>query len=438
MKRLLSLLLACVMLLAVGVLASCDKEDGGDAPTAYGYEGTKELAAQGAENAVPGTVTGDPKAVKIGVILIGDDAEGYSKAHIDGIKTAASKLGIGEEQIIWKTHVKEDDSVTTNANQLIADGCTYIISNSYGHQDYMLQLAKDNPTIHFIAMTGDKAASEKLPNYSNAFTKVFESRYVAGVVAGLKLKELIDGGKLTDKNYDGENVKIGYVGAFTFAEVISGYTSFYLGVKSVVSNVVMDVQFTDSWYNFDAEKAAAASLVDSGCVIISQHADSAGAPTAVEEAHNKGKEVYCVGYNVSMLDVAPNSALTSATNVWAAYYEYALTQAINGENVATNWAAGYKENAVKITDLGSACAAGTQAKVDEVIGKIKSGELHVFDVSTFTVGGKNITWAYATDTNGDFVYDTNNVVADGYYHESHTQSAPSFSIQIDGIRWINK
>lgn len=439
MKRILSLLLACVMFLAVGVLASCEKDDEGtDAPAAYGFEGTKELAAQGAENAVPGTVTGDPTAVKIGVILIGDDNEGYSKAHIDGIKAAASKLGIVETQIIWKSKVTEDDSVITNANSLIADGCTYIISNSYGHQSYMSQLAKNNPNVRFIAMTGDTAAVEGLDNFSNAFTKVFESRYVAGVVAGMKLKELVDEGKLTDANYDGENIKIGYVGAFTFAEVMSGYTAFYLGVKSVVNNVQMSVHFTESWYDFDKEKAAAASLIDSGCVIISQHADSAGAPTAVEEAFNAGKTVYCVGYNVSMLDVAPNSALTSATNVWSAYYEYALTQAINGQKIATNWAAGYKEGAVAITELGSACAEGTQAKVDEVIAKIKSGALNVFDTSKFTVDGKTVTWAYATDSDGDFIYDKNNVVADGFYHESHIQSAPSFSLKIDGILWVNK
>jgi basic membrane protein A len=254
----------------------------------------------------------------------------------------------------------------------------------------------------------------------------------------MKLKELIDGGKLTDKNYKGENVKIGYVGAFNFAEVMSGYTAFYLGVKSIVNNVEMDVHFTDSWYDFDKEKAAAAKLVESGCVIISQHADSAGAPTAVEEAFNAGKVAYCVGYNVSMLNVAPNSALTSATNVWSAYYKYAFATAINGGDIASNWSAGYKEGAVKITELGSACAEGTQAKVDEVIAKLKSGELNVFDTSKFTVEGKKITWAFATDSDGDYAYDRNNVVADGYFHESYVQSAPAFNLRIDGINWLNK
>ena len=436
MKRFLSLFLACLMVVAVALtMASCENEEpaGDGTGLPYGFEGTKELAAQ-----VAPEITGDVSKIKIGAILIGDANEGYTKAHIDGITQAAAQLGIQESQIVWKYSTPENEEVTTRGEQLIADGCNVVITNSYGHQTYTLELASKHPEVQFIAMTGDLAATSGLSNLSNAFTKVYESRYVAGVVAGMKLKELIDGGKLTDANYDGENVKIGYVGAFNFAEVMSGYTAFYLGVKSIVNNVVMDVHFTDSWYDFDKEKAAAASLVESGCVIISQHADSAGAPTAVEEAFNAGTTVYCVGYNVSMLDVAPNAALTSATNVWSAYYSYAFATAINGGKIATNWSAGYKEGAVKITELGSACAEGTQAKVDEVIAKLKSGELNVFDTSKFTVDGKTITWAYATDSDGDFAYDKNNVVADGYFHESYVQSAPAFNLKIDGIRWLNK
>lgn len=438
MKRFLSLFLACLMVVAVALtMASCEKEEETGKP--YGFEETKELAAQGAINEVAPAVTGDVSKLKVGVILIGNDQEGYTKAHIDGITQAASALGIDvDSQIRWKYNTPEDESVTSNAEQLIAEGCNVIVSNSYGHQSYMEELAGKHADVQFIAMTGDTAASSGLSNLSNAFTKVYESRYVAGVVAGMKLKELIDGGKLTEANYDGENVKIGYVGAFDFAEVMSGYTAFYLGVKSIVNNVVMDVHFTDSWFDLDKEKAAAAALVESGCVIVSQHADSAGAPTAVEEAWNNGKVAYCVGYNVSMLDVAPNSALTSATNVWSVYYKYAFATAINGGDIASNWSAGYKEGAVKITDLGPNCAEGTQAKVDEVIGKLKSGELNVFDTSKFTVEGKTITWAYATDSDGDFAYDKNNVVADGYFHESYVQSAPAFNLKIDGIRWLNK
>lgn len=437
MKRLLSLLLVCTILLAVALTcASCGKDD--DGANFYGSDGTKELAAAGVEAAKIPAVTGDPSAIKIGVILIGDETEGYSKAHMDGITAAAAALGIDESQIIWKKKIDESDNVTTSAEQLIADGCTYIFSNSYGHQSYMQELANNHKDIHFVAMTGDTAASADMSNFSNAFTNVYESRYVSGVVAGLKLKELVDAGKLTDANYDGDNIRVGYVGAFTFAEVISGYTAFFLGIRSVVENVVMDVRFTDSWWDFDGEKAAAAALIDSGCVIIGQHADSAGAPTAAQEAFSAGKVVYSVGYNVSMLDVAPDAALTSATNVWQAYYQYALATAINGGDITTNWAAGYAENAVSITELGKNCAEGTQAEVDKVVAALKNGTLHVFDTSKFTVDGKTVTWCYGTDSDGDFTYDKNNVIADGYYHESYLQSAPSFLLKIDGIRWVNK
>lgn len=437
MKRILSMLLVCVMLASVVLFCASCKKDDAEGATFYGDDETKELAEAGVQALTPPAVTGDPSALKVGVILIGDETEGYTKAHMDGITAAAAALGISESQIIWKKKTPESEAVTTAGEQLIADGCTYIFSNSYGHQSYMQELAGKHEDVHFVAVTGDTAASAGLDNFSNAFTNVYESRYVSGVVAGMKLKELIDSGKLGESNYDGDNVKIGYVGAHPFAEVKSGYTAFFLGVRSVVENVVMDVRFTDSWYDYDGEKAAAKALIDSGCVIIGQHADSAGAPTAAQEAFSAGKVAYSVGYNVSMLDVAPDAALTSATNVWQSYYQYALAVAINGGNITTNWAAGYAEGAVAITELGKNCAEGTQAKVDEVVGDIKSGKLHVFDTSKFTVGGKTVTWCYGTDSDGDFTYDKNNVVADGYYHESYLQSAPCFLLDIDGIRQIN-
>ena len=301
----------------------------------------------------------------------------------------------------------------------------------------MTALAQANPNVHFVAMTGDTAASDKLSNFSNAFTGVYQSRYVSGVVAGLKLAELVQNNKLSEKNFDGDNIRIGYVGAYNYAEVVSGYTAFYLGLKSVVNNVVMDVYYTSSWFDFDKEKAAAELLINKGCVIIGQHADSAGAPTAVEEAWKNGTVVYSVGYNVSMLDACPDAALTSASNTWQVYYQYALAQAINGGDIATNWAAGYEKDAVNVTELGTACAAGTAEKVAEVVAKIKSGDIKVFDTSKFTVGGKAVTWAFASDTNGDWQNDANNVISGGEYHESYVQSAPAFSLRIDGITELN-
>lgn len=417
MKRFLSVILVLILALS---LAACGNA-GGNESGAGSNEGGNEASD-----------------LKIGVILVGDETEGYTKAHMDGIKDAAKELGIADDQIIWKYKIEETDAVTEAGKQLINDGCTYIFSNSYGHQDYMLGLAKENSDIHFVSMTGDTADKNGLSNFSNAFTRVYESRYVSGVVAGLKLQELIDAGKVADKNKDGSgNIRIGYVGAYPYAEVVSGYTAFYLGIKSVVSNIVMDVQYTSSWFDFDKEKAAAELLMNRGCIIIGQHADSAGAPTAVQEAFKKGEVAYSVGYNVSMLDAAPDAALTSASNNWKVYYKFAFELALKGENIPTNWAEGYDKDAVGITELGASVAEGTQAKVEETVAKIKSGELKVFDTKTFTVGGAEVTEAFATDTDGDWVNDADNVVYDGYYHESDVRSAPAFNLRIDGITELN-
>lgn len=377
--------------------------------------------------------------LKLGFILVGDESEGYTEAHMVGIREAAVALGIDEDtQIIWKKKVEETEDCYNAAKDLVAAGCQIVISNSYGHQDYMKQAAQEFPEVTFVAMTGDSAAASGLDNFCNAFTSVYESRYVAGVVAGMKLAELIEEGKVSDENKTADgNIKLGYVGAFNYAEVVSGYTAFYLGVKSVVENVVMDVQYTNSWFDWDAEYQTAKALMDNGCIIIGQHADSTGAPTAVQEYLKAGKTVYSVGYNVDMLGVAPEASLTSAANNWEVYYEYAFKSVMYGQKVATNWTGTYAQNAVSCTELGASCAEGTAEKVAETIAALSDGTLHVFDTSKFTVGGAEVTSALATDTDGDWVNDANNVVADGYYHESYVQSAPAFNLRIDGITELN-
>ncbi|MBQ9974946.1 MAG: BMP family ABC transporter substrate-binding protein [Clostridia bacterium] len=428
MKKILALLLACAMLLTCGVLfAACTE----DAP-----EENNEVV----ENNDPAETPEEPEApaLKVGVILIGDENEGYTYAHIDGIKTAAETLGIPAENIIWKYTVPEDQTCYDAAVDLIANGCTYIFSNSYGHQTFMQTAAGEYPAINFISMTGDTARASGLENFSNAFTKVYESRYVSGVVAGMKLAELAAEDKIPAESIDENgNYKIGYVGAHPYAEVVSGYTAFFLGIQSIVPNVVMDVTYTGSWFDITAEGSTAEALMADGCIIIGQHADSTGAPAAVQAAYDNGKTVFSVGYNISMLEVAPDAALTSASNNWSRYYEYALGAALKGERIATNWAAGYEDDAVRITDLGPNVAAGTAEKVAEVVAAIKDGTLHVFDTSKFTVGGETVTSAFATDTNGDFAPDADEAIIDGYYHESYFQSAPSFQLRIDGITETN-
>ncbi len=388
---------------------------------------------------VPLTAFGSAPDVKIGVILVHDENTGYDSAHINGVKTAAAALGISEDQIIWKYNVSEDENCYDTATDLVEQGCTYIFSDSYGHQSYMQQAASENPDVTFVAMTGDTAALSGLANFKNAFNDTYQSRYVSGVVAGMKLAELVADGKVADTNKDSAgNIKIGYVGAYPYAEVVSGYTAFYLGVKSVVNNVVMSVSYTNSWYDPTAEAEAANALVSSGCIIISQHADSTGAPAACEALLNAGTTVYSVGYNVSMLSVAPNAALTSAQNDWSVYYTYAFGQALAGEAITTDWAEGYNQGAVMISELGTSCAEGTAEKVAQVEAAIKDGSFNVFDCGTFTVdNGQTPTTYLAIDTDGDWAGDTGEAIENGIFHESTLRSAPYFGLRIDGITELN-
>ncbi|MBQ6626908.1 MAG: BMP family ABC transporter substrate-binding protein [Ruminococcus sp.] len=412
MKKLIALLLAVLMVVS---LAACGATT----------DATKDQADTNSD-------------FKMGVILIGDENEGYTYAHIQGIKDAAKALGLADDQIIWKYTIPEDETCYDTAADLADQGCNLVVSNSYGHQSHMQQAATEFPDVTFIAMTGDTAKASGLPNFCNAFTAVYESRFVSGVVAGMKIKELVENDKLEKDNFDADgNVKVGYVGAYPYAEVKSGYTAFFLGIKSVYDKVAMSVQFTNSWFDLTKEGETANQLISQGCVIIGQHADSTGAPSAVQAALEAGDTCYSIGYNIDMLEVAPQGALTSATNCWSVYYTEAIGLAMKGEAVPTNWAKGYADDAVAITPLGESVAPGTQEKVDETIAAIKAGEIHVFDTDTFTVKGEKVEAAFATDTDGDFIPDADEAVFDGYFHESYFQSAPCFALDIDGITLLN-
>jgi basic membrane protein A and related proteins len=389
---------------------------------------------------------------KAGLINVGDETETYTAAHINGFKAAATKLGIATSNIILKNSVPESGEVSTTCDELVGAGCNIIFTNSYGHQDYTCASARKYPNVTFVADTGDYAAITGLSNFKNAFTDIYEARYVSGLVGGLKLKELVDGNKLTNANKDSAgNYKIGYVGAYSYAEVVSGFTAFYLGVKDGfgASNVAMEVQFTDSWYDIAKESQAANLLVGDGCVIIGQHADSTGAPSKIQSLHDGGKECYSIGYNIDMLPVAATAALTSATNNWGVYYEYALKTAMNKENVAVDWAEGYETGAVATTKLGPSVASGTADAVAAAETKFKAKTFHVFDTSKFTVDGKKVSsnmvdLSYRDWSNGGKVIyqgqTVETVKTDGdvtYVEESVARSAPYFSLKVDGITWLN-
>ena len=446
MKKLLALVLALAMafaLVACGSEAAAPAADGANAPAASAVNDGADAADAAENNTNDGETAAPVEApaasdIKIGIVLVGDENEGYTYAHIKGIQDAMATLGLTDENVTFKYSVPEDENCYDACADFADAGCQLVITNSYGHQTYAQQAAIDYPNVTFVACTGDTAKASGLANFKNAFTGVYESRYVSGVVAGMKVAELVAADALSAENYTADGkVKIGYVGAYPYAEVVSGYTAFFLGIKSVYDNVDMEVTYTNSWFDITAEGTAAESLMADGCVIIGQHADSTGAPAAVQAASENGTLAFSVGYNIDMLSAAPTAALTSATNNWGAYYTYAFGCLVNGQEIDTNWCEGYNGDAVAITALGPNVAEGTAEKVAEVEAAIMDGSLHVFDTSTFTVGGAEVTSAFATDTDGDFVPDTDEAVFDGYYHESFFQSAPSFSLRIDGITELN-
>lgn len=435
-KKSLSLVLAALMAVSAGAMFTACGNTKTGLDSDCGVTIATEVNTQ-PDYGYLGDLTG--KSLKVGAVLVGDETEGYTEAHIEGINKAVELITAagGSVDVTWKKKVPEGSECTTAVKELASNGANLVVTNSYGHQFYFDTAPEDYPDTTFIAMTGDLAAASGRDNYKNAFTNIFESRYAAGVIAGLKLKQLVDDGLIEEKNMDGENIRIGYVGAYNYAEVVSGYTAFYLGIKSVVSNIVMHVQYTNSWFNYDAEYQTAKALIAEGCIIIGQHADSEGAPTACEEAYQAGTRIYSVGYNVDMLTAAPHAAISSATNTWAVYYTYAfytaMTSANGGKDIATNWATGYSDGTVALTKInGKVFKEDPSAAAREVIDKISSGALKVFDASTFTVGGETLstyTGAYGLD--GAEALATENGVT--YFNESTIRSAPYFDLRIDGI-----
>ena len=361
--------------------------------------------------------------VKIGLICLHDESSTYDKNFIDSMYRALDELGLPKTSLELVTGVGEDNACYEKACEL-ASSCNIVFADSFGHEPYMLQAAQDFPKVTFCHATGTQAHTAGVENYYNAFASIYEGRYLAGIAAGMKLNEMIEAGQFT-----AEEAKMGYVGAFPYAEVVSGFTSFYLGAKSVCPTVTMKVVYTSSWYDYDKEYAAASALISSGCKLISQHADSYGAPTACEQSN-----VPNVTYNGSTVAKCPNTYVVSSKIDWAPYYVKMIKAVMDGTKVAEkDYVGTIATGSVKLDAVGTCAAAGTQTAIDEAIAKFKAGTLHVFDISTFTVGGETLTSYLAdVDDDGTYVGETE-VIKDGYFHESEYRSAPYFDLRIDGI-----
>ncbi|MBR2366800.1 MAG: BMP family ABC transporter substrate-binding protein [Oscillospiraceae bacterium] len=407
MKKILALLLALIMV--------------------FGLVACGETAAPAENNE---TAAG-ANPVKVGFIFLHDEQSTYDLNFIKAAKEACTELGV---EYVQKVGIPEGQECYEAAMDLVDEGCNIVFADSFGHEDYMIQAAKECPNVEFCHATGTKAHTEGLTNYHNAFASIYEGRYLAGIAAGMKLNELIEQGKLTDKNYNPDGtVKVGYVGAYTYAEVISGYTSYFLGLRSVVPNAAMEVTFTGSWYDMALETEGAQKLIDNGCAIISQHADSLGAPSACEAAG-----VPNISYNGSTIEAGPNTFIVSSRINWAPYFKYIIGQVQAGQPIDTDWTGTIATGSVELSEINTAvAAAGTAEAIEAAKAELAAGTLHVFDTEKFTVEGAKLE-SYMADVDTDEAYtkDTE-VIADGYFHESEFRSAPYFDLQIDGITLLD-
>ncbi|MBQ7144414.1 MAG: BMP family ABC transporter substrate-binding protein [Oscillospiraceae bacterium] len=415
MKKTLSILLALALVTAL--LVGC------------GSTTTTSTNTQTATTNTETTKTDDAKAnLKVGFIFLHDENSTYDLNFLNAAKETCKAMGFSEDQFIYRTNIPEGQECYDTAAELVDAGCTIVFADSFGHEDFMIQAAKEFPNVQFCHATGTRAHTEGLSNYHNAFASIYEGRYLAGVAAGMKLNEMIEAGEFT-----AEEAKMGYVGAFTYAEVVSGYSSFFLGARSVCPTVTMEVTFTGSWYDETAEKEGANKLIANGCKLISQHADSMGAPTACETAG-----VPDVSYNGSTKDACPNTFIVSSRIDWAPYYQYVINAVLNGEEIPSDYTGTIGTGSVKLTEVNEqAAAAGTAEAIEAVKAELTAGTRHVYDVSTFTVGGEALS-SYLADVDTDAAYtgDTE-VVLDGYFHESEFRSAPYFDLQIDGITLLD-
>lgn len=373
------------------------------------------------------TVDAAENEVKAGFIFLHDENSTYDLNFLNAAKEACENMGV---EYVIKTNIPEGQECYEAACELADSGCNFIFADSFGHEDYMIEAAKEFPEVEFCHATGTKAHTEQLENFHNAFASIYDGRYLAGVVAGMKLNEMIEAGDITE-----DEAKMGYVGAYTYAEVISGYTSFFLGARSVCPSTTMEVTFTGSWYDETAEKEGANKLIEDGCVLISQHADSMGAPTACETAG-----VPNVSYNGSTASACPNTFLVSSKINWAPYFEYAMGCVAEGTEIAADWCGSLETGSVELTDLGDAVAEGTAEALETVKADLIAGDVHAFDTTTFTVGGAALeSYEADVDTDADYTPD-HEVVADGYFQESGEgfRSAPYFDVQIDGITLLDE
>lgn len=361
MKKVLSTVLAAAMALSLctGCSSTSGKETNAAQPEAASQAaGETAKEAEAKEGVMPAVAKED---LKVGVIHIGNpaDGSGYTFAHDQGIVAMQQAVGLEDDQIVRKNNIADDDqtAIETAMRECVEEGCQVIFATSWGYMDACEALAEEFPEVIFSHGTGYKSNGV---NFNNYFGRIYQSRYLTGIAAGLK----------TETN------KIGYVGAWgkDNAEVTGGCNAFAMGVYSVNPDASVYIKTTNSWYDPEGEKQAAVALINEGCDVIGQHCDTPNPQLAAEEAG-----VFGIGYNSDMSKDAPKAVLTSTVWDWGAYYTSAVQSVVNGTWTGENYFGGIKEGLVDYAPLSELCAEGTVEKVEEAKAKMESGEWDVFD-----------------------------------------------------------
>lgn len=366
------------------------------------------------------------KTIKVGFMYVGDASTAYTNNFMKAQKAVEEAYG---NQVIAVAKYNVSEGLEDKYFQeLIDDKCDIIFATSFGYADAAKRFAQMYPDVEIVMATGTNANDEpKLNNYHTFMGEIYQGRYTAGVAAGMKIKELIDRGII-----DESQAKVGYVGAYPYAEVISGYTAFILGVRSVVPQAHMIVKYTNSWSNYTLEKRYAKELIDEGCVIISQHSDTAGPAVACEQT-DASTPVYLVSYNQSMADIAPTTYLTGSKINWSYYMIGAVGAVFEGRNIentvdgrayGNDMMAGFEKNWIEMLDINEVVAApGTKQRVESVCDEFRKGQVHVFfgDYTGVSVNDKNDT----CNLNDEYI-------------ENYRSSAPTFNYILNKIITIEE
>ena len=351
-SRLLALLMCSVLMTGC---AGTQKTD--DYATNKGYDTGSSGDAESSSSS-----SGISKdKIKVGVIHLSDPAEGsgYTYTHDLGIQGMQQNLGLSDSQIIRKNSVSDSDEEATEKaiQECVDEGCNIIFTTSWGYMKATAKMAEKYPDVYFSHGTGYMSNGK---NFNNYFGRIYQARYLSGIVAGMNTK----------------TNKIGYVAAMGSdnSEVTGGIDAFALGIYSVNPDAKVYVKVTNSWYDPEGEKAAAQKLLDMDCDVIAQHCDTVDPQVLAQK-----KGVYSIGYNSDMSKEAPKACLCSVIWNWSAYYTAAVQSVIDGTWDGSNYYGGMNENLVGITPVADFAAKGTQEKVDEAKKQILSGENGVFD-----------------------------------------------------------